>query len=163
MINGNMIGGSAPLKTVKLVDENGGEILGVVVDQETIFTATDNDVREGFVYAGDSGVSIGTKEIPAYHTSEGKKIILAGKAFTIPLENYDYTALQVLICAYNTSASDSVAVDRVGIQDTMYEVESTVALSTITKDASTTSINLGITNDTNNKFVIRYFTYKEIY
>ena len=66
-IFGNMIGGVAPLKTVLLVDENGNEILGVAVDKEVIFTATDNDVKKGLVYAGDKGVSIGTRYIPLYN------------------------------------------------------------------------------------------------
>ena len=76
MISGNMVGSYSQMgKTFILMDENGNEITGVVVDQETVFTATDNDVREGFVYAGDSGVSTGTKNIPSYHTTEGFKLV----------------------------------------------------------------------------------------
>ena len=63
MIIGNMVGGTAPLKTIKIVDEENNEIIGVVVDSEVIFNATDNDVREGKVYAGDHGVSTGTLKI----------------------------------------------------------------------------------------------------
>lgn len=63
MIIGNMVGGTAPIKTIKLVDEENNEIIGVVVDQEVIFTATDSDVLEGKVYAGDHGVSTGTLKI----------------------------------------------------------------------------------------------------
>lgn len=62
MINGNMVGGTAPIKTIKIVDEANNEILGVVVDSEVIFTATDEDVVAGKVYAGDHGLSIGTHE-----------------------------------------------------------------------------------------------------
>lgn len=60
MICGNFVGGTIPLKTLKLVDENNNEILGVVVDEEVVFTATDSDVLKGKVYAGDNGVSVGT-------------------------------------------------------------------------------------------------------
>lgn len=60
MIIGNMVGGTAPIKTVKIVDEENNEIIGVIVDSEVIFTARDEDVLEGKVYAGDNGVSVGT-------------------------------------------------------------------------------------------------------
>lgn len=63
VICGNMIGGTAPLKTVKLVDEDGNEVIGVIVDSEIIFTAVDSDVRKGKVYASDNGVSTGTLEV----------------------------------------------------------------------------------------------------
>ena len=61
MICGNMVGSYSQIgKTFTLVDEDGNEIVGVVVDKETIFTATDNDVRQGKVYASNDGVSVGT-------------------------------------------------------------------------------------------------------
>ncbi len=64
MIIGNMVGNYSSMgKTVILVDEDGNETLGVVVDSEVIFTATDSDVRKGKVYASDEGVSVGTLEI----------------------------------------------------------------------------------------------------
>ena len=166
MICGNSCGNKSPIKTLTIVDNGNNELTGVVVDSQVIFTATDNDVREGIVYAGDCGVSTGTKDIPAYHTSEGKRLINAGSNFTIPLstgDRYDYTALQVLICEYNTSLSDSLAVDRVGIKDNIYAVQSVNVISNITKDHDDKIINLGITNNTNKKFVLRYFTYKEEY
>ena len=60
IIYGNVVGGGFSLKTLKIVDENNNEYMGVIVDEEVIFTATDSDVLEGKVYAGDKGVSIGT-------------------------------------------------------------------------------------------------------
>ena len=62
MIIGNMVGGTAPSKTLKIIDEDNNEIIGVIVDNEVIFTATDSDVLKGKVYAGDNGVSVGTHE-----------------------------------------------------------------------------------------------------
>jgi hypothetical protein len=62
MIIGNMVGGTAPIKTVKIVDEDNNEIVGVVVDSEVVFTARDEDVLKGKVYASDDGVSVGTHE-----------------------------------------------------------------------------------------------------
>ena len=63
IIYGNTVGGGYSLKTIKIVDENNNEYIGVIVDEEVIFTATDSDVLEGKVYAGDNGVSIGTLKI----------------------------------------------------------------------------------------------------
>ena len=169
-IIGNMAGCYSPMgKTFVIIDENGNEITGVVTEQEQIFTATDNDVREGMVYAGDSGVSTGTKNIPAYHTTEGIKIITSGETFSITLNDvsnlnrYDYTKLQAIICPYNTSLSTSVSAEQVVIEDKVYTVQTTVAIADITKNESSKSIELGITNNSSKKYIIRYFTYKEIY
>ena len=64
MIIGNMVGSYSSMgKTMIIVDEDGNELLGVVVDSEVIFTAVDSDVRKGKVYASDEGVSVGTLEI----------------------------------------------------------------------------------------------------
>lgn len=63
-IYGNMIGGgSAPLRTLILVDDDGNEMIGVITDSEVIFTAEDSDVRKGKVYASNDGVSIGTLDV----------------------------------------------------------------------------------------------------
>ena len=62
-IFGNMIGGTAPLKTVTIVDEEGNELVGVITGSEVIFTAVDSDVRKGKVYASDNGISTGTLEV----------------------------------------------------------------------------------------------------
>lgn len=62
-IVGNMVGSYNQMgKTFILKYEDGTEVTGVVVDQETVFTATDSDVLKGKVYAGDNGVSTGTHE-----------------------------------------------------------------------------------------------------
>lgn len=168
MINGNMVGGTAPIKTVKIVDENGNEILGVVTESEVVFTATDNDVREGMVYASNDGVSTGTKNIPAYHTTEGIKIITAGSKFQIELKDtngldrYDYTKLQAIVCDFNTNLQNSVAAIKTSINNNVYEVNSTSAISAVTKLSESQTIDLGITNATNLPKILRYFTYKEI-
>ena len=64
MIIGNMVGSYSSMgKTVILVDEDGNETFGVVVDSEVIFTAVDSEVRKGKVYASDEGVSVGTLDV----------------------------------------------------------------------------------------------------
>lgn len=62
-IVGNMIGCYSPIgKTFIIEDENGNEITGIVVEQETIFTATAADVVKGKVAGTDDGVVVGTHE-----------------------------------------------------------------------------------------------------
>lgn len=165
-IYGNMIGGGAPLKTLILEDENGNEIMGVVTENAVVLTAdAKRDIRQGKIAVTDAGIVEGGKIIPSYFTSHGAKKIAAGGKFTIrltTLDTYDYTVFHGMICAWNTSLSNSVATDRVVILDKVYPVQSTEAIANVTKDDASKSVVLGITNNTDTAFVIRYITYKEI-
>ena len=162
-IAGNLVGSYSQIgKTFIIEDSDGNEIAGVVVDQETVFTATDNDVREGYVYAGDHGVSIGTKIIPNYHTTMGTNTIAPGEAFAIHDENYDYDFMQVVICSYRTSLADSVEATMIVIDDYVYMVGSTEPVARIEKDHENKQINLNIINNTGNSQIIRYMLVKEI-
>lgn len=165
VIYGNPVGGALNAKTYEL-QYNGGTtpIMAVVVDEEKVFDATENDVRKGMTFASNSGVKVGTKDIPAYRTKQGVVGIEPNESFSILLKDYtqyDYTKLQCLISKFNTSIDDSVSVDRVVIGDNVYTVNSTEVLSTVTKDATTGSIKLNIINDTNNNYLLRYFTLRE--
>ena len=61
IICGNLVGGIVGYgKTFILVDENNNEITGVVVDELTVFDATEDDIKLGKVAASDSGVIVGT-------------------------------------------------------------------------------------------------------
>lgn len=160
MINGNMIGiSSAPLKTLTIVDENNNEYVGIVVGSEVLFTATDNDVRVGSVYAGDSGVSTGTKDIPAYYSSYGHKFVLADQEAVIVVPEYNYKNLMVTISTYNTSWDQSVVSTYISIDNGMYAVGSNTKLSDITIDYDNEQINLGIT--VSEKSVLRYIVVME--
>ena len=159
-IIGNMVGGSAPLKTVILTDESGNEIAtGVVVEQETVFTATDNDVREGMVYAGDSGVSTGSKIIPSYHTSYGYKLVPSGSEVRISIPEYDYTYLMVSVAIYNTSRDQSVITTYTSIDNGMYNVGNNIKIADISVDYDNEQIVLGITVD--EKSIVRYLVTRE--
>lgn len=161
---GNAIMAPAALKTIILEDEDGNEMAtGVVVGEETVFTATDNDVRLGKIYAGDEGVRTGTKDIPSYHTTTGVQFIEANAEFKIIIDEgtlYDYTELQAMTMPYNSSTEDSNAVDRVVIKDKVYNVNSNTAISNVTKNSENKSILFGITNGSN-PAVIKFFMYKE--
>ena len=166
MINGNMIGGTAPIKTLKIVDEDGVEILGVVVDQETIFTANaSEDIRDGKVAATDEGVVTGSAVIPNYETSQGWCTIMPGD--TLQISNltkklYDYTFFQCIITLFNTTVDNSVYAKYVVINDVMYESKSTTQVSVITKNEEMSAIDFNIVNNSEDIYIIRFSTYKEI-
>ena len=149
--------------TYILVDGSGREIPAVYVDNEVVFTATPNDIRIGTTAVTDAGITEGEKEIPAYHTHEGYRVVTNGSRFVIPHEYYDYTKLQVIICAYNTSLTNSVGAKKIVVYDKVYDVNSTESLSNVVKDNETECVDLGIVNDTGGICVLRYFMYKEIY
>lgn len=160
---GNATGGFGNPQTYILTDENGKELTGVLVENVTVFDATPEDVRLGKTYAADEGVKVGTKDIPAYHTTTGVVAIPANAEFKFSLEKedkYDYTELMAMIMPYNTTSEASVAVEKVVIDDKVYNVGSTTVVSTVTKDSGNKEISFGITNGSTQS-VIRYFTYKE--
>lgn len=164
-IYGNPVGGALNAKTFML-EVNGGktEIAATVVGEQTVFDATENDVRKGMTFASSDGVKVGTKHIPAYETCEGYKIVKANEDFKIILDNFDlynYTKLQCIICPYNTSISSSVSAEKVVLDDNVYSVNSTTILANVKKDTINKTINLGITNNGSIPYVIRFFTYRE--
>lgn len=164
-IIGNMAGCYSPMgKTFVLTDEDGNEITGVVTAQEQVFTATDRQVYSGFTYASNDGVSTGTREFIAYRTMQAVQLILPGDAYTIPLsehDRYDYTKFQCIITKYETEVADRMAAEKISLNDNIYESNSSVALSQVTKNATTKSIDLNITNDTDSVYMIYFFTYRE--
>lgn len=165
MIVGNTVGGIPLMKSFILETEDGKEIPAVLTDQEVVFNATPNDIREGKVAATDTGVTIGEKYIPSYHTTEGYRVISPNHKFEIPLKSlnlYEYTKLQVIICPYNGSLSESVSAEKVSIEGKVYNVNSNKSISNVATDNLKQSIDLGITNSTDTPSILRYFTYKEI-
>lgn len=127
--------------------------------QPISLTATENDIRLGSTAITNGGYTEGSKDIPAYHSRTGEKIILAGDEVTITLNKYDYSQIQITLSNYNTSIDDSVEVVATSIGDSVYDAKSTTKLGDITIDAATETINLGITAGV--KSVLRYFTMKE--
>ena len=163
MIYGNAVGGIGLERTYILQDENGKEFVGVMVENETVFDATANDIRLGKTAATAEGVTEGNKVIPSYHTTEGTVLVPAGRALSFRLNDgkYEYTKLQAIICPYSGSMSGSVAAEKVSINGNVYAAGSAEILASVTIDHDAESINLGITNEGTNPVVIRYFTYKE--
>lgn len=153
-------------KTIVLEDENGNKVVAVLVDQEVDFTATPNDIREGMVAATDDGVTIGEKFIPSYLVSEGAKYIPPDSEFFLKLPDndmYEYTKIQAVICPYNISVEDSLYCEKVVMEDALYNVLNMISVSTLSLDSVEKAIKFGITNLTELPYIIRYFTYKEVY
>lgn len=166
MIYGNTVGGSGggTANAYILVDDSGKEYAAVLMDEETALDATENDIRAGKYAATDNGVVQGTKEIPSYNTSEGYKLIPKGSKVRITgVTDCEYTKLQALVCAFNSSISKSVATEKVCIDGGVYPVNSAEQIATVTVEAENFAISLGITNDGDTPVLIRYFMYKEIY
>lgn len=147
-----------------LVDEDGNEYPAVFVDEETVFDATANDIREGKIAATEDGVITGTKEIPSYYVVEGYRLITAGSKFeTAATKHYDFTKMQAIICPFSKSLANSVASEKVVIGENVYPVNATDVISTVVRDEGAKKINLGFTNDSNTIYVLRYFACKEEY
>lgn len=166
IISGNMIGSYSQIgKTFIITDENGSELTGVVTDKEVVFTANAaTDIREGKVAATDAGIVTGEKVIPSYETTKASYGIFPGESFSIPLlerDRYDYTQFQCIIAKFNTTLTDSVETDRIAINDSVYAVNSKTAVSAITKNSTSKSIDLNIVNNSSNDYVIHFFTYKQ--
>ena len=151
---------------VILVDEEGNEVAGILTDEEVNLTATSNDIRLGTTAVTNDGLTDGKKVIPAYHTNQGIQVITAGSKFEISslklLNAYDFTKLQAIICDFNTSLTDSVSANKVVIDNNLYAVLSTETISELVKNDEDQTIDFGITNETDNLQILRFFTYKEI-
>lgn len=147
--------------TYILVDEAGTEIPAVFVESKQTFTATPNDIRIGMTAVTDSGVTVGEKEIPAYNTYQGYRVIPAGSAVKHHTKKYQYTKLQALICSYNTSLSDSTSTEKVAIDGKVYAVKSSIPIAQITTNAEDGAIEFGVSNDTTVPQILWYFYYKE--
>lgn len=149
--------------TYILEDEDGNELVGVLVSQEIVFDATPNDIRFGKVAATETGVTKGTKVIPSYNTTEGICVVLPDRPLSIRVNDYDYTKLQAIVCQYNTSLSDSVSAEQVAIEGNIYNVQSTIVVSAVSTNDTEGTIEFGIKNTYGKPCLIRYFIYKEIY
>lgn len=160
---GNPCGGFGMPKMLEIVDDNGNTIIGTVTDSEVIFDATRDDVKVGKIFASADGVQEGI-DTRTYRATHASKTILPGEQFSIPLEDYEkynYTKFQAMIAEFDTTQYDSVSVVKISLNDAVYDVNSTIKISDVTKNSSTKSIDLNITNNTNNTYVIHYSTYKE--
>lgn len=163
-IYGNVVGGISTPKVFQLELEDGTVLEGVVAEEKPVITATANDVRKGKTVITSQGLIEGEKDIPAYRTTVGYRQVKPGEAFYIPLsgyDKYDYTKLQCMIVLKNTKPSDSVATEKIVLDDAVYPVESIDKISDVTKDFDNKSIELNLINNTEQTYYIRYYTYRQ--
>ena len=92
-------------------------------------------------------------------------MIYPGESFSIPLSVYnlyDYTTFQCMISKVNmTDLENSVETNKIAFNDGVYMVNSTDKMADVTKNAEIKSIDLNITNDSDDYFYIHYFTCRE--
>lgn len=165
-IYGNPVGGALNAKTFML-EVNGGktEIAATVVGEETVFDATENDVRKGMTFASSNGVKIGQKNIPAYETRMSYFIVKPNESCSIPLsdeDRYAYTKFQCIIVVHSSDYSSNVTTKYISMNDGLFSVETSSKVSNITKNSKTKSIDLNMTNNSSDVYEIIYFTYKEV-
>ena len=165
-IYGNPVGGALNAKTYEL-QYNGGTtpIMAVVVDEEKVFDATENDVRKGKVFASNDGMKIGQKNIPAYETRMSTLLVLPNETCSIPLsseDRYAYTKFQCIVVIFSSDYDSNVTTKYISIENNLFSVETSKKVSNITQNSETKSVDLNITNDSEDIYQIRYFTYKEI-
>lgn len=122
-------------------------------------TAEANDIRANTTAITNTGYTEGTKDIPAYFSSYGHKLITEGKEATLTIHEADYKNLMVTISPFNSSYDKSTAIKYVSAEDSMYEANSTTKLSDITKDTENETIHLGITVP--ELSILRYFVVRE--
>lgn len=163
-ILGNASGGFGYPKSFVITDDSGNELTAVVTDEEmVVFDATPADVRINKKFASENGIQTGENTI-TYRTIKGRELVPAGQTLSIMLDEhnmYNFTKIQCMIAPFNTNVKNSVAIDKVVIDDCVYNVGSTEKLSDVTKNSTTLSIDLNITNNTDDYCVIHYFTYRE--
>lgn len=150
-----------------LRDEAGTEVVGVLVSTETVLTATEDDIRKDKLAVTEEGITKGTKVIPKYYVSYGYKLISPGKKIAFQILNsgvevVDYTKLQAIICQYAGSISKSTAAEMIAIEESVYSVKSNEKEAAITKDKETHTIDFGVTNTSENRYVVRYVICKEV-
>lgn len=136
------------------------KIYGVKAAAEAVtLTATENDIRLGSTAITNKGYTEGAKDIPAYHSLTGKKIIQDGAAVTITTDNSQFTHIHAMLSTYDTSILKSVAVYANVVEGVLYAAGSNTKLADLTVDESTNTIRLGITAQ--GKTVLRYFIMRE--
>lgn len=149
--------------TFILVDEDGNEYPAIYAGSDVVCTATENDIRKGCTAMTPEGIIEGTKEIPAYYTTEGYKLIPNGSTFLLMIPDYDYTKLQAIICPFDSTIENSVSAEKIVVGANVYSVKSNVVEATVSVDTESKTINFGFDNTFGMPYLLRYFIYKEVY
>lgn len=126
-------------------------------------TATENDIRLNTSAITQQGYTEGQKDIPAYRCERGIILIQKNSAINLVKSHhnlYDYTKVQATFALFNQTINNSVQVDRVTVDDSVYTANTTTKLSDLSVDHDNTAINFGITNG-DTIAVMRYLIMRE--
>lgn len=140
---------------------DGGKAFAQLSSENPItLTASENDIRLNTSAITNKGFTEGSKDIPAYHSERGIKVIQANAKVELTRDTYDYTKFQATLALFNTSVADSVQVDRVTVDDSVYTANTTSKLSDLVKDHENGRIDFGINNGTKIS-LMRFFIMRE--
>jgi hypothetical protein len=146
-----------------IVDEDGNQLFATFTEQEILTNATANDIRIGKTAVTENGLVEGENTI-TYRTTEGWEYVLPDSDFVITglheYNKYNYTKIQCVIAKY-VSSTDKTAIEKIVLNDNVYNAGSSTVISTLTKDINSKTVNLNITNNTSDIYIIYFFTYAE--
>lgn len=161
MIYGNKIGGSSSENKTFLIDSNGIEVWGVIVDDPNIPepTACCHDVMAGQVFVGPDGLQVGSNDSPCCRVTDGVHEVAPGVEFLLCIEKcsqWDYSTLHGIIVQKSTPHK----VEMLIMNNSVYDLSGN-KISDITKNSSTCSIRFNIKNETAEPQLLYYFICKE--
>ena len=163
MIYGNKIGGNPVDEKVYVVETNGVDAIGVVVEDAEIpeLTACCKDVLVGQWFVGKNGLEQGTNDSPCCRVTSGVHEVLPGVEFMLCIdkcEQWNYTTLHGII----TNKSTPYKVEKLIMDCAVYNDEGK-KIADITKDPNTCSIRFNIKNETAETQLLHFFISKEEY
>lgn len=161
MIYGNKIGGNSAEDKTYLIDNNGVEVWGVIVDDADMpdLTARCENVTAGQVFIGADGLQVGVNDFPPCRVTSGIHEVQPGVEFLLRIEKYsqwDYTILYGVI----TNKSTPYKVENLIIDGAVYDINGD-KLSDITKDPLTCSIRFNIKNNASEAQLLHFFICRE--
>lgn len=161
MIFGNKIGGNSVGNKTFVIDINGDEVWGVMVDDPNIPepTACCEDVMIGQVFVGPDGLQEGKNDSPCCRVTDGVHEIGSGVEVLLRIskcEQWDFNTLHGVIVQKSTPHK----VEKLIMNSIVYDSEGN-EISRVTKDSSTCSIRFNIKNETTEPQLLYFFICKE--
>lgn len=154
MIYGNKIGGERDAKTY-IIEGNGVELIGVVVDEFTMFDASSYDVRTGKVFACNEGVMVGSNDAPSFRFTNGISEIAPGDKFLFKVVPHDHLNYTILTCMI-APVSNPYKIDRVVIEGNVFNSEG-VKIAEAVVDEVNKVVDLNIVNNTAEPYLLYFF------
>ena len=161
MIYGNIIGGNSVEDKTFLIESNGVEVWGVIVDDADIpeLTACCEKVTEGVTFLGANGLEVGTNDSPCCRVTRGIHEVASGVEFLLRLEKcsqWDYSALHGII----TQKSTPNKIEMLVMDGAVYDLNGE-KVSDITKDSTCCTIRFNMKNNTAEPQLLQFFICKE--